>query len=455
VDGTYRIATYVPPEAFSGTYSFGFSSGGTGFFQYDGEIGTISGMNYDFGSLGSSTTSFGSSLTALVFGNPPGDFVIQDNTFFALNGGSAYGLRLRDNGDFCVRPDAGGCDVGTDVDSGNYQLSRVTPGELESGENVVAVPVATDESGEPVEADVVLKFDNVTETGEVTVTVIEAGSPSEPVPPAGFTLAGTTTYYDITTTSTFSDNVEVCINYDDSGLDESLLRLFHLHDGIWTDITSPDYPDTTNNLICGNTTSFSIVVPFLAPDDSDSDGLTDVEEESLGTNPFNPDTDADGLDDGTEVNITGTDPLSVDSDGDGLGDGSEVDAGTDPLAFDTDGDGLGDAVDPTPLVPGASSGFIEDELRQLGDDVKSLDLTLFDARNDSARKGRRNAIGNKLNSAANDVAAGYLVDALATLNSLLEKLDELDRPVDWMVASDDKTELRNNLVLMIGLIELQ
>ena len=62
---------------------------------------------------------------------------------------------------------------------------------------------------------------------------------------------------------------------------------------------------------------------------------------------------------------------------------------------------------------------IEDELRQLGDDVKSLDLTLFDARNDSARKGRRNAIGNKLNSAANDVAAGYLADALATLNSHL------------------------------------
>ena len=42
--------------------------------------------------------------------------------------------------------------------------------------------------------------------------------------------------------------------------------------------------------------------------DSDEDGLSDAEEEALGTNAFNPDTDGDGWDDGEEVD-RGTDPL--------------------------------------------------------------------------------------------------------------------------------------------------
>lgn len=42
--------------------------------------------------------------------------------------------------------------------------------------------------------------------------------------------------------------------------------------------------------------------------DSDGDGLTDVEEEELGTDPNNPDTDGDGVPDGLEDEI-GTDPL--------------------------------------------------------------------------------------------------------------------------------------------------
>ena len=35
--------------------------------------------------------------------------------------------------------------------------------------------------------------------------------------------------------------------------------------------------------------------------DTDGDGLTDGEENDLGTNPNNPDTDGDGLTDGEEV----------------------------------------------------------------------------------------------------------------------------------------------------------
>ena len=76
--------------------------------------------------------------------------------------------------------------------------------------------------------------------------------------------------------------------------------------------------------------------------DKDEDGLTNGEEEELGTDPESADSDGDGLDDGDEVDL-GSDPLDEDSDDDGLLDGEEVDAGTDPLSTDTDGDGFTDA----------------------------------------------------------------------------------------------------------------
>jgi len=85
--------------------------------------------------------------------------------------------------------------------------------------------------------------------------------------------------------------------------------------------------------------------------DSDSDGLVDAVEATIGTDPDNPDSDGDGLWDGAEdanhngvyeFQIGETDPLDPDTDADGLTDGMEVDMGTDPLLADTDGDGISD-----------------------------------------------------------------------------------------------------------------
>ena len=76
--------------------------------------------------------------------------------------------------------------------------------------------------------------------------------------------------------------------------------------------------------------------------DSDGDGLTDVREEELGTDPYNADTDGDGYSDSEEI-ANGYDPLSNDSDGDGLTDADELSKyKTDPLKADTDGDGYSD-----------------------------------------------------------------------------------------------------------------
>jgi len=80
--------------------------------------------------------------------------------------------------------------------------------------------------------------------------------------------------------------------------------------------------------------------------DSDGDGLSDDDENSRGTDPNDPDSDNDGLDDGEEVNEYGTNPLDEDTDDDALNDGEEVnDYRTNPLDEDTDGDGVDDGTE--------------------------------------------------------------------------------------------------------------
>jgi len=100
--------------------------------------------------------------------------------------------------------------------------------------------------------------------------------------------------------------------------------------------------------------------------DSDGDMLSDEYENSMCSDPNNPDTDGDGLTDGEEVLKYKTDPCNPDSDGDGVSDGDEIRNGTDPndpydgrgapkaalpvqpppqdpSTMDSDGDGLSDA----------------------------------------------------------------------------------------------------------------
>src|SRR3954451_21942669 len=56
--------------------------------------------------------------------------------------------------------------------------------------------------------------------------------------------------------------------------------------------------------------------------DADGDGLKNLKEFKLGTNPKKADTDRDGLKDGDEL-ASGNDPLDADSDDDGIKDGAE------------------------------------------------------------------------------------------------------------------------------------
>jgi len=128
---------------------------------------------------------------------------------------------------------------------------------------------------------------------------------------------------------------------------------------------------TSTRVADGVSQTFYDYYPVVVTDknsDFDKDGLDDVTELTIGTDPTKADTDGDGLNDGAEVKL-GTDPLNTDTDGDGLPDGweasypglnplvndatadvdndglsniAEFKAGTNPILVDTDGDGLND-----------------------------------------------------------------------------------------------------------------
>jgi hypothetical protein len=76
-------------------------------------------------------------------------------------------------------------------------------------------------------------------------------------------------------------------------------------------------------------------------DDPDQDGLVNKDEDTVGTDRHDPDTDDDLLSDYAEILQFGTDPRYYDTDGDGWGDGDEVyQLGTIPTDPDSDDDGL-------------------------------------------------------------------------------------------------------------------
>jgi hypothetical protein len=108
----------------------------------------------------------------------------------------------------------------------------------------------------------------------------------------------------------------------------------------WVDSDGDGLPDEWEEFYSGS----------LIPDpmaDTDSDGLTTLEEYLAGANPYMRDTDGDGKSDREEYEGSLTDPDNADTDGDMLTDAWEIDHGTDPFTddanLDIDDDGLTNA----------------------------------------------------------------------------------------------------------------
>lgn len=91
--------------------------------------------------------------------------------------------------------------------------------------------------------------------------------------------------------------------------------------------------------------------------DSDNDGLTDGDEVNVhGTNPLAGDSDGDQMPDGFEIEFglaANTNDAGLDLDNDGLTNLQEFQIQTDPSNPDTDGDGKSDSEDDTPLISDA------------------------------------------------------------------------------------------------------
>lgn len=112
--------------------------------------------------------------------------------------------------------------------------------------------------------------------------------------------------------------------------------------------SDPNNPDTDDDGLPDGYEIYVLGTDPLKPDtddnsvwdgdeDFDDDGLTNLQEYQYGTDPWNPDTDNDGINDYDEIYIYGTDPLNSDTDGDGIKDGDELILGLDPLNPNTHG----------------------------------------------------------------------------------------------------------------------
>lgn len=123
--------------------------------------------------------------------------------------------------------------------------------------------------------------------------------------------------------------------------------------------------------------------------DSDNDGLSDVDENSVySTNPDDPDSDDDQLNDGFEVGI-GSNPLDSDTDDDGLEDGAEQNTHfSSPLLADTDSDLLDDFEEVNEWMSNPALADTDEDALDDGDEVsRGTSPTLADTDEDGLDDG--------------------------------------------------------------------
>ncbi|KGK28698.1 hypothetical protein EL45_19430, partial [Cellulophaga sp. E6(2014)] len=138
-------------------------------------------------------------------------------------------------------------------------------------------------------------------------------------------------------------------------------------DGV-PDNTDVDPLDPCSPAQAAGYTGYDATNALWAAADCDADGVTNGTEDTNGTDPYNTDTDGDGVPDNTDVDpldpcspaqaagYTGYDATNAiwaaaDCDADGVTNGTENTNGTDPYNTDTDGDGVPDNTDVDPLDP--------------------------------------------------------------------------------------------------------
>ncbi|MCZ6601880.1 MAG: SBBP repeat-containing protein [Planctomycetota bacterium] len=321
-----------------------------------------------------------------------GDTLLYSTYLGGTDGEIAYGLAVDGEGNVYLAGSVESVDFPTtagafdtiqngDVDAYASKLSL--PGTTPPGLGKKVSPTDSTTGKNPVE----LTFSDITMGGITSVTTSPAGAP----PPTGFRLGTPPTYYEITTTATFSGIIEICIDYIDVVYgNECTMKVAHFEDtdsdGIrdtWVDLPTSSQ-DKINDIICAVASSLSPFALFEAED--------------------------------------------------------------------TDGDGVPDLLDPDPLVAGETLATLEGAAILLADQVRAVDLSLFDAPNANAAAGRRDSLARRMENAGKAAAAGDLEDALELLEEVLARIDGTEFPVDWTEPSPETSSLASQIRLLIGTI---
>jgi hypothetical protein len=192
------------------------------------------------------------------------------------------------------------------------------------------------------------------------------------------------------------------------------------------------------------------------PLDWDKDGLSDIDEQEVGTDIFVPDTDQDTILDGVEFD-NGLNPLKQDTqddyDADSLTNLQEVNIGTDPLNNDTDGDTMLDGWEhyfgTDPLINDAELDPDNDTLTNLDEFNYGSDPFSIDGDNDGITDVEEIELG--MNPLDIDTDNDGLRDYLELLNGL----DPLTPDYDVDLAPDGPDHNpRINTIIILGSIIL-
>lgn len=192
--------------------------------------------------------------------------------------------------------------------------------------------------------------------------------------------------------------------------------------------------------------NFIISLNLLAQD-TDSDGLDDSIEITLGTDELDSDTDNDGILDGDEdanhngtIEASETNPLDADTDDDGISDGEEITFLLDPLDSDTDNDGLNDGLEIGRTTKISNGESDESEVPFLGtaafwvpdsDPATITDPLDPDSDNDGLSDGPLDVTsvcigGEDLNSDGSDIGETSPLDADTDDDGLADGNEDLD-----------------------------
>ncbi len=178
----------------------------------------------------------------------------QSTSFYAANYGTPTAKpRVRIvgvPGTYTV--DAYGTVDGSQVSFGHFTLELKVPIITSAGTGVSVQPTTNSS----------VTFANVTSPGVTTGAELPVG----PGVPAGYTIltnSGQKTYYSLSTTATFSGNVDVTVNYDPSSIsaaDAPNLKLLAYNNSTqtWTDITTS--VDTTAHKVTGSASALTTFV---------------------------------------------------------------------------------------------------------------------------------------------------------------------------------------------------